>query len=44
VVIQGAHEVLEEHQRWASGAPEAAVGEACSTALDVTGGAVSWVN
>jgi hypothetical protein len=33
VVIQGAHEVLDEHQRRTPGDPEAAVGEACPAAL-----------
>ena len=38
VVIHGAHEVLEEHQRRTAGGPEAAVAEACSAGLGVLGG------
>ena len=38
VVIQGAHEVLEEHQRRSFGDPETAVREAYSAALSVLGG------
>jgi len=38
VIIQGAHEVLEEHQRKTSGPPETAVGEADPAALGVLGG------
>jgi hypothetical protein len=37
VVIQGAHEVLEEHQRKTFGHPEAAVGEAYPASLNVLG-------
>jgi hypothetical protein len=37
VVIQGAHEVLEEHQRRPSGRPETAVCETYPASLDVLG-------
>jgi hypothetical protein len=37
VVIQGAHEVLEEHQRKTFGHSEAAVGETYPASLDVLG-------
>ena len=37
VVIQGAHEVLEEHQRRTFGHPETAVGEAYPASLNVPG-------
>jgi hypothetical protein len=38
VVIQGAHEVLEKHQRRTTGHPETAVGETYPAALGVLGG------
>src|SRR6202044_145670 len=38
VVIQGAHEVLEKHQRGTSGNTETTVREACPATLHVLGG------
>ncbi len=37
VIVQGAHEMLEEQQWSASGEPETTVGEACPASLGVLG-------